>query len=155
MDIFIRGEWSAEVKDSLLEEWGIGRRTIETYITAARYHVSRLGDQDLVLERIRKHLDDWMDESNPKDRVAAARLMAESYGILKQKVDINVSLSQNEVEAQVKLIYQALRSLDEVMIRALERTLEEPSNNRLKTTLKRLGWQPQANILTEGEGQDE
>lgn len=164
VELMSRGEYGADATDRLAEEFGVGARTVQSYIQAARYHLARIGEQELVLEKVRRKCESIIDEGipvvdkegrvvgyrPPPDRVQAMTLLLKSYGMLREKVD--VTISGKDEASQIRALVSAFRQLDPVSVKAIEKVLLEDSNNKLKAVLRDNGWLPPPPRVIDTEG---
>lgn len=88
---WVRGETSTD----LAEDWGCSRSLVETYATEASRALELLGDREAVLELVRAHAVEWLEQGE-NDRVQTARLLVDTVGGFSQKLDVSVSAKPHD-----------------------------------------------------------
>lgn len=82
--------WSSAHRAELIKKWGCSESIFDRYAMAATYYLDRLDARERIIEKIQRKLEDWVDESG-QDRVPSAKLLLESIGALRMKLDVTVT----------------------------------------------------------------
>lgn len=109
-DLMVRQQWvTGETGVELAQEWELTRNCVERYAAEASQSLKLLDSKEHVLTLVRTEAEKWIRESGA-DRVASAKLLAETHGGITQRHEHKVEVSQRSDSELFLLVLSEIRA---------------------------------------------